>query len=96
MSNNKIIQVIYGALAEVNEQLPRDKKLALSLETRIWGSGSGLDSLGFVNFIVALEQKLQNDLGAELVMAENEELLDFTTVEDLAGRLKAILEKSGK
>ena len=92
ISKEEIIKVIYMALDEVNQQLPKEKRLAKSTETEIFGSGQGLDSLGFVNFIVAIEQGLEKNFGVNVVMAEDEEMLDFSTVEGLADRLYDLLE----
>ena len=93
INKDKVIKVIYKALDEINEQLPKEKRLTKSPETQIFGNGQGLDSLGFVNFIVAIEQGIEKDFGVNVVMAENEEMLDFNTVEGLADRLNDLLEK---
>ncbi|HJP17362.1 MAG TPA: hypothetical protein QF468_01750 [Nitrospinota bacterium] len=69
MERKEVIYLIYGVIDKVNELLPDEQKLTKSENTKLYGTDGQLDSLGMVNFIVALEQKIEEDNGmtAELV-----------------------------
>lgn len=63
MDQNQINALIFAAVDEVNTLLPRANRLEKSLGTVISGDGSRLDSLGLVNLIFAVEQKLEQQHG---------------------------------
>lgn len=54
-----VIKAIYEALDEVNHMLTKEKQLYKSLETLLIGEQGQLDSLGTINFIVAVESAVQ-------------------------------------
>ena len=71
MSNHeRILQAIYSAVDETNEQLPQGKTLVKSPETILFGKSGRLDSLGLVSFIVAVEQNIQDEFGTEITLAD--------------------------
>ena len=86
-----IIYDVFDQLMEQSENLKLDKSPACPLT----GEGSALDSLGLVNFLVALEQKLQaetsedlNIANQELIIGENQPLRTVATlVAHLAAKL---------
>ena len=57
-ARNKILEGIYVAIDEVNEQLPEDQNLEKSLETVLLGSSGKLESVNLVNFLVVTEENL--------------------------------------
>ncbi len=63
MERKEVIYLIYGVIDKVNELLPDEQKLTKSENTKLYGTDGQLDSLGMVNFIVALEQKIEEDNG---------------------------------
>ena len=54
----KIENIIYQSIDELNDLLDNDQKLEKSLELKIFGNDSILDSLSTINFIVILEEKI--------------------------------------
>ena len=54
----KIENIIYQSIDELNNLLDNDQKLEKSLELKIFGNDSMLDSLSTINFIVILEEKI--------------------------------------
>ncbi|HCE17439.1 MAG TPA: hypothetical protein DEQ80_06235 [Anaerolinea thermolimosa] len=60
-SAQDVLQMRDGA----GEQLP-----ALGEETRLIGQGAILDSLGLVSLIVEVEQRLSDELGINLILAD--------------------------
>ena len=69
---NKIVQVVYEAIDEVNLLLAEEEKIEKSLSTIIVGEKGELDSLGLVNFIVAVEDKIKNEFKAEVSLSLEE------------------------
>ena len=56
ITREKIIEVLYESIGELNEQRSKDQQLACSPQTPL-GGGAGLDSLGFVNLVALVEEK---------------------------------------
>ena len=68
--NGKIIQSIMDAIDEINERYPEEKRLSKSVDTVLTGESGKLDSLGLVSFVVAVEERIQNDLGVNISLAD--------------------------
>jgi acyl carrier protein len=66
----QIEECVYRAIDRVNGLLDEQNALAKSRETVILGAQGGLDSMGFVNFIVALEEEVERSLGIKLVLSQ--------------------------
>ena len=69
-NNEKIIQSIMNAIDEINERYPEEKRLSKSVDTVLTGQSGKLDSLGLVNFVVSVEERIQNDLGINISLAD--------------------------
>lgn len=65
-SCEQITQIIYGAIDEVNRTMTPERALQKSLDTVIIGKSGRLDSLEFVNFIVALEENINSLVGKQV------------------------------
>ncbi len=79
-----ILQSIYDTIEEVNRQLPNEQQLQKSPDTIIVGHGGVLDSLGVINFLVALEDRLSRETGNTIT------LLDEEIISESGGLLKTI------
>jgi D-alanine--poly(phosphoribitol) ligase subunit 2 len=99
-TQGRIIKSIYKAIAEVNDQLPKNRKLKKSVDTVLYGKSEKLDSLGLVMLIVAAEQKVQEEFGAALTLANERALAQknspFKTVKTLANYISMLLKENGK
>lgn len=73
----KIIAVVFQAIDKVNQQLPDEEKIEKSLNEQLIGPASKLDSLGIINFIVAVEEGLQETFASTMTLA-NENALSPT------------------
>ena len=97
MNRELVLQWIYAVIDELNEQLDHKQRLDKSPDTVIIGQGGKLDSLGLINFIVGLEQKVQEQAGVEITLADR--MLDTTqdnplrTVESLAAHIVALVKE---
>jgi acyl carrier protein len=94
MDRERVLELIYDTIDLVNRQLPPAKRLARSPATIIVGTGGSLDSLGIVNFVVALEEKAGDAIGrplrlldAELISTENG---PFHSVDSLSKHVAAV------
>lgn len=72
--NQKVLQCVYAAIDEANEDRQGIPVLQKSLETPIHGVDGGLDSLGLVNFLVAVEEGLERDFGAPIMLSDDRAL----------------------
>ena len=70
LNKDKIQEIVYRAIERTNELLLDENVIAKEPETILLGEGACLDSMGFVNFIAALEEELENETGANLNVAE--------------------------
>jgi len=66
-----IIYQVFDNLMEQSSELELEKQQG----TPLVGDGSVLDSLGLVNFLVALEQKLQDIVGSSFQIADQDLLI---------------------
>lgn len=66
----KIVDALYGAIDELNEQLPEEKKIAKNLEAVL----ATLDSLATVNLIVLVEQKVEERLEKSIVLVDEKSM----------------------
>ncbi len=99
-TNKKVIQSMFKAVAEVNQILPKDRRLEESCETILVGQSGKLDSLGLVNLIVAVEQQIQAEFGVAIALA-NEEVMSqnsskIQTIGSLGDYITSLLEKKNK
>ena len=94
---NKVIEVIYKAIDEVNNLLPADRRLDKRMDVVLSDKsrGGALDSMGMVNLVIALEQFIEEEFGKVILLASDlvisEENNPFETVDVLAENLSGIL-----
>lgn len=69
-NTQQILDAIYSAVDELNLLLPPDKRLAKAETTPIVGAGAALDSLGFLNFILLAEAKVNESCSLQVNLAE--------------------------
>jgi acyl carrier protein len=83
-----VLPLIYESIAGLNVQLPEEQQIRKSLSTVLFGAGGTLDSLGLANFIVILEQKLEESYGFRVDLTEDDPFSPstghFRTVHSLA------------
>jgi len=85
-------RLVYDAIDIVNQQLPTAKRLSKAPDTVIVGSGGALDSLGVVNFVIAVEDKVAEATGAAVQLLDEHILVEgspFHTVGSLARYIAA-------
>ena len=97
IENEKYIQSIFDAIDEINEQLDEESRLIKSVDTVLFGKSGKLDSLGFVNLIVATEQRLEEVFEVSLTLADekamSQENSPFRTVGTLSEYISKLLSE---
>ncbi len=94
INNQSVTQIIFDAVENLNQQLPREQHLEKSIDTVLLGK---LDSLGLINIIVMVEQKVEEDLGASITLiderAMSQENSPFKDIKTLADYIAVLLEE---
>jgi acyl carrier protein len=75
----RIRRVIFDVLDELNEQLPPRQQLAKADSTVLAGEQAGLDSLGLVNLMALLEQRIETEFQTAISLIEGPFVEDAST-----------------
>ncbi len=90
-----ILRLVYTAIDEVNQQAADGASISKTPDTRLLGGDKGLDSLTFVNLVVAVEEQIQNNLGKSVVLVDEESMAlqehPFRTLGSLATYIEKVL-----
>lgn len=78
LSRDQIAESVLRAIDNLNPQLPDDRQVERSLTAKLFGREAPLDSLGLVNFIVAVEEQLSDDFDLTITLA-NEKAMSRKT-----------------
>ncbi len=94
MEIEKTIPVILETVDEFNDLFP-EQRIDKSTHAVVYGESGSLDSLGLVNFIVAIEEKLEEVFGVTLTLADEKAMSrknsPFRTIESLAQYVTQLL-----
>ncbi len=88
ITHNDALEVIFRAIDDANKLATPEAQLVKESSAVLLGEGGVLDSLGLITLIVAIEEKLQNDLNVQAIVLEEDALADpegpYRTIETLA------------
>lgn len=70
MPDKKLIDVIFEAIDETNELLPKEQQIEKSLKFRLIDGPKKLDSLNLVNLIVAIETKIEENFNMTMSLID--------------------------
>ena len=99
MSNyERVLKAIYGAVDSLNKQLPKGVSVERSPDAPLYGKSGKLESLDFVTLIMEVEEKIKEEFGMDITIAD-EDLLSkekspFSTVRTLTEYLAQLLKDS--
>lgn len=71
LSDEKVLTVVLGALAVINESKPAHEQFRAEPDTPLIGRGSILTSLELVTLILELETRLYEDYGFQITLADD-------------------------
>ena len=93
-----ILVAIYRAVDWSNGELPVDRQLRKSPETRLLGPESVLDSMHLVSLIITIERELENSFGVALTLADERALSmkesPFRTIKSLASYIEVLISEA--
>jgi hypothetical protein len=90
------LQLIYAAVDEINGQLPANARLAKSPDTVLLGDASMLDSLAFINLLVAIEDRVGRTGGAPVGLLDQVSKGDAATPLRTLGSMAAFVAEGQK
>ena len=92
---SEIAEIILAALREVKEQMGKNGHFEVSSKTRLYGRGSDLDSLGLVQLVVDVEEKVGERFGVPVTLTDeramSQEHSPFRTTESLTDYVTDLL-----
>jgi acyl carrier protein len=95
MRNEEVIKALFCVIDDLNQQLPKEQRLEKSIETKLYGGENALDSLTFISLIVGAEQKIEEEFGVVITLADvnamDQEKNHFATIGTLADYISLLL-----
>ena len=88
----KILSIIYAALKDAGEELGKPELASPDPETRLYGRSGHLDSLALVNLLADVEQRVADDLGKTIVLADERAMSQKRSPFASAGTLADYIE----
>ena len=70
LNKDQIHEIIYKAIDRVNEVTLEENAITKDTDTILLGVSASLDSMGFINFVVALEEEFTTQTGCHLDLVE--------------------------
>lgn len=94
----RIIQAIFNAVDEINQQFPNEGQMEKSIDAVLFGQSAKLDSLGLVNLIVTTEQKIEEEFNIAVTLADERAMSQknspFRTIGTLAEYIFLLIEEN--
>ncbi len=88
LNEKKVTELILDAIKDYNDQVNEDKKLPISIDIELFSREGLLDSLGLVNFIICIEERIEEYIGESITIADEKAMSQknspFKSVKTLA------------
>jgi len=98
VKKDRILHAVLQAVDEVNAQLPPTQQLEKDCATILLGKSGKLDSLGLVSLIVATEDKLLDEFGVSVTLADERAMSQakspFRTIGALADYIATVMPEN--
>lgn len=95
VEKEKIMEVLFSAIDEFNEEQPTERQLDKSRDTVLFGRLGKIDSLALVSLIVAIEEKIGEQFQTPITLADeramSQKTSPFRNVGTLADYIALIL-----
>jgi len=92
------LAAIYRAIDYINAELPPDRQLNKTPDTRLLGSQSVLDSLHLVSLLITIEREVEDTIGVTLTLADERALSmtesPFRTIQSLASYIGVLISEA--
>lgn len=94
----QIEKIIFDVIEEMNTNLENKIPLDEGNNTPLFGKTSVLDSLGLVSVIVSVEEKVEDEFGVHIVLADERAISQkhspFRTIGSLGDYIAILIEES--
>lgn len=94
----EVLQLIYNAIDELNENLEVDNRLEKDLETKLFGTESNLDSIDLVGLITIIEERIEEEGNVYIPIADERALSleesPFSTISTLADYIANLINET--
>ena len=71
MNLDNVFDIINAAITNFNQSTDQSYNFKFDEKAVLFGKGSVLDSIGLVNFVVAVEEEIENSTGKIIVLGED-------------------------
>jgi acyl carrier protein len=96
-NQERITTAVYGAVDELNSQLPKGAQIEKSPEAPLYGAGGKLESLDFVTFIMEVEERIKTEFNLDITIADenllSKEKSPFSNLRTLIEHLEEVLKQ---
>ncbi|MBF0387383.1 MAG: hypothetical protein HQL20_05960 [Candidatus Omnitrophica bacterium] len=96
----KILTAIKDAINDINETLPRDRKISVHNDVPLYGPGGVVDSLTLTLLIVAIEQKIEQSLQKTVSLVDLSIISDennvFKNISTLTEHLSSLIGQNAQ
>ena len=93
--SDRSLSLVYDAIDEVNALGEDDLQIAKSPDTMLFSDRDGVDSLTFVNVLVAVEQRIMDETGNPVLLVTEETMAHennpFQSIGTLAKHIEGLL-----
>ena len=94
----QVLEIIYNAIDTLNEEMEDNDQIEKTENAILFGSNSGLDSMGLVNLITLIEQNIEEATGKFISIADERamslEESPFRTVASLKEYITTLLNEN--
>lgn len=95
---DRVTQLVLRAIDELNSSLAAEERVGPSVEEPLFGDQGKLDSLGLVNLVALTEQRIEDELGVSISLADERALSEtdspFRTVASFSRYVSMLLEEA--
>ena len=88
LNEKEVTELILDAIEDYNDQVNEEKKLPISSDIELFSREGLLDSLGLVNFIICIEERIEEFIGESITIADEKAMSQknspFKSVKTLA------------
>lgn len=92
-----ILTLVYSAMDDVDPLAADGSRLEKTPDARLLGSEKGVDSLTFVNLVVAIEEQIHRKFGKSVVLVDEDSIAlqehPFRTVGTMAEYVELVISK---
>lgn len=95
--SSEYLSLVLDVVREIGEFEDNEELVNANVKTKLFGSQGSLDSFGLVNLLSEIEEKLSNDFGIDIALAD-EKAMSMTTspfrnVESLAQYVEMLIKE---